>query len=69
MNATQFGFQRHKSSTDAVLQLIELLQENYFNLKNSFAVLIDLAKAYTSILHEIFPKKIDANGFTGSWVD
>ena len=33
LNGTQFGFQKHKSSTDAVLHLIEALQENYDNLK------------------------------------
>ena len=31
LNGTQFGFQKHKSSTDAVLHLIEALQENYDN--------------------------------------
>ena len=45
-NGTQFGFQKHKSSTDAVLHLIEALQENYDNLKISVAVFIDLAKAF-----------------------
>ena len=34
LNGTQFGFQKHKSSTDAVLHLIEALQENYDNSKN-----------------------------------
>ena len=33
LNGTQFGFQRDKSSTDAVLHLIEALQENYNILK------------------------------------
>ena len=54
LNGTQFGFQKHKSSTDAVLHLIEALQENYDNLKISVAVFIDLAKAFNSISHEIF---------------
>ena len=58
LNGTQFGFQKHKSSTDAVLHLIEALQENYDNLKVSVAVFINLAKAFNSISHEIFLKKI-----------
>ena len=33
LNGTQFGFQKHKSSTDAVLHLFEALQANYDNLK------------------------------------
>ena len=69
LNGTQFGFQKHKSSTDAVLHLIEALQENYDNLKISLAVFIDLAKAFNSISHEIFLKKIEAYGFSESAVD
>ena len=45
LNGAQFGFQKYKSFTDAVLHLIEALQENYDNLKISVAVFIDLAKA------------------------
>ena len=41
------------SSTDAVLKLIEALQENYDKLRISVAVFIDLAKAFNSISHEI----------------
>ena len=69
LKRTQFGFQNHKSSTDAVLQLIEALQKNYDNLKISVAVFIDLAKAFNSISHEIFLKKIEAFGFSESAVE
>ena len=64
LNGAQFGFQKHKSSTDTVLHLIEALQGNYDNLKNSVAVFIELAKAFISISHEIFLKKIEAYGFS-----
>ena len=63
LNGTQFGFQKHKSSTDAVLHLIKALQENYDNLKISVAVFIDLAKAFNSISHEIFSKKLKLTVF------
>ena len=46
LNGPQFGFQKHKSSIDAVLHLIEALQENYDKLSVSVAVFIDLAKAF-----------------------
>ena len=69
LNGTQFGFQKHKSSTDAVLHLIEALQENYDNLKFSVAVFFDLAKAFNSISHKIFLKKIEAYGFSESAVE
>ena len=69
LNNTQFGFQKHKSSTDAVIHLIEALQENYDNLKISVAVFIDLAKVFNSISHEIFLKKVETYGFSESAVD
>ena len=69
LNGTQFGFQKHMSFTDAVFHLIEVLQENYDNLKISLAVFIDLVEAFNSISHEIFLKKIEAYGFSESSVD
>ena len=69
LNGTQFGFKKHKSSTDTVLQLIAALQENYDDLKISVVAFIDLAKAFNSISHEIFLKKIEAYGFSESAVD
>ena len=69
LNVIQFRFQKHKSSTDAVLHLIEALQENYDKLRISVAVFIDLAKAFNSISHEIFLKKIEACGFSESAVE
>ena len=56
------------SSRDAVLHLIKAMQENYDNLI-LVAVFIDLAKAFNSILHEIFLKEIETYGFSESAVD
>ena len=69
LNIAQIEFQKPKSSTDAVLHLIETIQENYNNLKISVAVFIDLAKALNSISNEIFPKMIEAYAFSESAVD
>ena len=68
-NCIQFGFQKHRSSTNAALQMIEALQENYDNLKLSGAVFIDIAKAFNSISHKIFLKKIEAYAFSESVVE
>ena len=69
LKGTQFGFQKHKSSTDSVLHLIEALKENYDNLNNSVDVFIDLAKTFNSISHKISLKKIEAYAFSKSAVD
>ena len=69
LNGTQIGFQKHKSSTDAVLRLFEAKQENYVYLKVLVVVFIDLAKSFNSISHGIFLKKIEAYGFSEKAVD
>ena len=69
MNGTQIGFQKHKSSTDAVLRLIEEKQENFVYLKISVVVFIDLVKTFNSISHGIFLKKIEAYSFSEKAVD
>ena len=48
LNGTKFGFQKHSSSTDAVLHLIEALHKNYHILNFSIAVVVDLPKAFNS---------------------
>ena len=71
-SGTQFGFKKFKSSTDAVLHLIEAFQENYNNLKISIAVFNDLVKAFSSIsdkFFEVFPKMIEAYGFSENAID
>ena len=68
MNVTQFGLQKHKSSTDAVLRLIEALQENYANRK-IVSFLFDPARAFNSILLKIFLKLIETYCFSESAVD
>ena len=39
LNRTRFGFQKHKSSTEAVLHLIEALKENYNNFQLLFLLI------------------------------
>ena len=68
MNGTQFGFQKHKSSSDTVLHLIEELQESNDTLKISVPVFIALAKTFSK-KHEVFLKKIGAYCFSESAVD
>ena len=45
------------------------MQENYYDFKIFVAAFIDLAKAFNSISHEFFLKKIEAYGFSQSTVD
>ena len=56
LNKKQFGFQSRKSSTDAVLYLIEKIIGNIED-NDTGAVFLYLAKAFNSFSHEIFLKK------------
>ena len=57
INKEQFGFQKKKSATDAVLELVETVLANLDQSKETVAIFIGLAKAFNSISHNIFLKK------------
>ena len=64
INKEQFGFQKKKSATDAVLELVETVSANLDKSKETVAIFLDLAKAFNSISHNIFLKKIEMYGFS-----
>ena len=57
LNNKQVGFQSRKLSTDAVLYFLEKIIGNLEDNNNTGAVLLDLAKTFNSISHEIFLEK------------
>ena len=57
INKEQFGFQK-KSPTDAVLVLVEIVSANLDQSKETVAIFLNLAKAFNSISHNIFLKKL-----------
>ena len=62
INKNQFGFLTRKSSNDTVISLTEtvnnLLEEN----ETVVSIFLDLAKAFNSISHKIFLKKLQNMG-------
>ena len=54
INKEQFGFQKKKSATDAVLELVETVSANLEQGKEIVAIILDLAKAVDSISHNFF---------------
>ena len=54
INKQQFGLQKKKSATDAVLELVETVSANLDQSKETVAIFLDLAKAFKSISHNIF---------------
>ena len=63
INKEQFGLQKENSATDAVLELVETVLAHLDQGKETVAIVLDLAKAFNSISHNIFLEKIEMYGF------
>ena len=61
----QFGFQRSKCTSDAILEFMENAYESFNNNQYYLAVFLDFSKAFDTISHEILLKKIEHMGFRG----
>ena len=64
INKEQFGFQKKKFATDAILELVETVSANLDQRKETVAIFLDLAEALNSISHNIFLKKVEMYGFS-----
>ena len=64
INKEHFGFQKKKSATDAVLELVETVSADLDQSKETVANFLDLAKAFNSISHNIFLRKIELYDFS-----
>ena len=54
INKEQYEFQKKKSATDAVLELVETVSSNVDLRKENVSIFLDLAKAFNSISRNIF---------------
>ena len=61
----QYGFRKSRSTIDAVSDLIGRVTRNLNNNETSYAVLIDLSKAFDSLVHDVVLDKLDYYGFRG----
>ena len=65
ISLSQFGFQRNKSTTDAIEHLTEFIYSNLSSKKSTVNVLIDLRKAFDTVNHIILLYKLHRYGIRG----
>ena len=61
----QFGFQKNKSTTLAVLDLYSQILQTLEKKKIACSVFLDFAKAFDTVDHEILTKKLEHYGIRG----
>lgn len=65
INLSQFGFQKNKSTADALFHLIEYIYNSLDEKKLILNIQIDLRKAFDTVNHEILLTKLFSYGFRG----
>lgn len=66
LSSCQFGFQRGKSTEDAVLAFSSLVTENLDKGKKCLSVFLDLKKAFDTVSHPILIHKLERIGIRGT---
>jgi hypothetical protein len=61
----QFGFQKNKNTTQALLSFVNEVQRDIESENHSLAIYIDLTKAFDTVNHEILLKKMERYGIRG----
>ena len=61
----QFGFQKKKSTSDALLNFVEDIYESLNERENSLSIFVDLKKAFDLVDHKILLNKLEKYGIRG----
>ena len=59
----QFGFQKNKSTEDAICHLTSQIYNSMDNNKKSICIFLDLAKAFDTVSHKLLLNKLEKIGF------
>ena len=62
----QFGFQKGKCTSDAILEFLNNANDSLNNKNYLISIFLDFSKAFDTISHEILLQKLDRYGFRGT---
>ena len=65
INKCQYGFQKNKSTEDALLDLHSSIVDAFENKNIAFGVFLDFAKAFDTVNHKILLRKLEYYGIRG----
>ena len=69
ISTSQFGFQRHKSTSDALINLTEIIYDALNSRAHSLSLLIDLKKAFDTVNYDVLLRKLENFGVRGVPLD
>ena len=65
IKTNQFGFQKNKCTSDAILEFLENIYDSFDQNKYYLAIFLDFSKAFDTICHDILLRKLEHMGFRG----
>ena len=68
-SSNQYGFQSHKSTSMAVLEMVDIITDAMDSKSCAMGLFIDLAKAFDTVDHVILMKKLSHYGIRGEPLD
>ena len=65
LDPDQFGFRKHRSTIDAITQLVEAVVDGLDRREHVLSIFLDLSKAFDCVHHETLLQQLESHGIRG----